>query len=90
MCAQFIYLETHLRAPYSLLGLSIVFTILVELPVFHYSASLQRALGIRGMVCVAHVAYIVRVRWTCVPGCPLPAYSLCLPSAPVGSVLSRV
>jgi hypothetical protein len=80
VCTQFIYLETHLRAPSSLLGLSIVFTILVELPVFHYSASFQRALGIRGMVCVAHVAYIVRVRWTCVPGCPLPVHSLCLPS----------
>jgi len=33
----------------------------MEIPVFHYSEKILDILGIRGMIIVAHVAYVVRV-----------------------------
>jgi predicted MFS family arabinose efflux permease len=57
----FLHLLEDLGASHTLLGLTVLSTIVIEVPVFESSALILRRLGIRGMIIVAHLAYCARV-----------------------------
>jgi len=57
----FLHLLEDLHASHVLLGLTVLSTILMEVPVFHYSDKILDYVGIRGMIIIAHFAYILRV-----------------------------
>jgi MFS family permease len=56
----FMYLLS-LGASFFLLGLTVLVTIVVEIPVFYFSSKLLAKIGIKGMVITAFVAYVTRV-----------------------------
>ena len=57
----FLFLTETLGAERTLLGLCVAFTVVMEFPFFFFSKWLLARLGSRGMIVLAHFAYISRV-----------------------------
>eukprot|EP00005_Dracoamoeba_jomungandri_P000507 CAMPEP_0174253808 /NCGR_PEP_ID=MMETSP0439-20130205/3163_1 /TAXON_ID=0 /ORGANISM="Stereomyxa ramosa, Strain Chinc5" /LENGTH=563 /DNA_ID=CAMNT_0015335043 /DNA_START=1 /DNA_END=1690 /DNA_ORIENTATION=- len=57
----FIYLEDELGASNTLLGLTLVFTVLVEIPLFHFSKPLLNYFGCYLLIASAHIGSILRL-----------------------------
>jgi MFS family permease len=57
----FVYVKNDLEGSTTLCGLSVLVTVLFELPVFHYSAQILDKLGHNGCFLVAYASYSIRV-----------------------------
>jgi len=57
----FVYLTTELQASTSFCGLTVMVTVIIEIPLFHYGQKLLHFFGRNNMFTLALTAYIVRV-----------------------------
>lgn len=57
----FVYIKNDLDGSTTLCGLSVLVTVLFELPVFHYSSKILDTLGHNGCFLVAYASYSIRV-----------------------------
>lgn len=57
----FLYILNDLQASTTLCGLTVGVTVLLELPIFHYSDRIMKVMSHDSMFMVAMVAYIFRV-----------------------------
>ncbi|GMH57772.1 hypothetical protein TL16_g02784 [Triparma laevis f. inornata] len=65
---SFEYFANSLHAPPSLNGLTVLITVIFEIPLFHYASALENRIGYKNMQLVAMLAYSLRViGYTLVP-----------------------
>eukprot|EP01112_Ceratiomyxa_fruticulosa_P013897 TRINITY_DN393_c0_g2_i1.p1 TRINITY_DN393_c0_g2~~TRINITY_DN393_c0_g2_i1.p1 ORF type:complete len:505 (+),score=70.00 TRINITY_DN393_c0_g2_i1:251-1765(+) len=57
----FLYLKDHFNASTLLMGASMPFSVFLELPFFFFTKNLIKKMGVKGMIALAHVIYIIRV-----------------------------
>jgi len=57
----FLFLHDVLNGSRTLMGLSLTFTVLTEIPFFFFAKMLLNRVGIRGMIVLAHLGYVARV-----------------------------
>ena len=64
----FLFFVNHLHASNTLCGVSVLITVLFEIPIFAFAPRITKSLSTLQMLLIAHVAYIVRaIGYTCIP-----------------------
>ena len=59
----FLFMSETLHASYFLMGVSVVVTVSIEVPLFAFSKSLLSRVGTKGLLLGAMFAYVTRVTW---------------------------
>ncbi|EGG13829.1 hypothetical protein DFA_11590 [Cavenderia fasciculata] len=57
----FLFLKDHLQASTILLGATLPFTVIMELPFFFFGKVLLERIGVKWMIAIGHIAFIVRL-----------------------------